>query len=159
MHINRATLMGNVGQDPEIRSMVDGRRVANFSLATTEKWTDKQTGEKKERTEWHRITVWNDGLIGVIEKYVKKGSPLYIEGQIQYREYQKEGDRPDDKRWATNIVLNGFQAVLQLLNKAPSNRPPDPDAPTRDYARPPENGAGGGRGRQLPPEHDDEIPF
>lgn len=155
MHINRATLMGNVGQEPEIRTMADGRKVANFSLATTEKWKDKNTGEKKERTEWHRITVWSEGLIGVIEQYVKRGSPLYIEGQIQYREYQKEGDKPDDKRYATNIVLNGFDAKLVLLNKAPSNRPPDPEAPHRDYQRPP---ASSGNGKSAV-DHGDEIPF
>ena len=83
--VNKVVLVGNLGKDPEIRTFPNGGRVANFSIATSENWKDKATGERKERTEWHRISVLNDALVGVVEKYVKKGSKLYIEGQLETR--------------------------------------------------------------------------
>jgi len=85
--VNKVILVGNVGNDPEIRTFGNGGKVANLSLATSENWRDKQSGEKKEKTEWHRIAVFNDGLVGVIERYVKKGSKLYIEGKLQTRKW------------------------------------------------------------------------
>lgn len=109
--LNRATLIGNVGKDPEIKTLNNGNRVANLSLATSETWKDKSSGEKKERTEWHRITVWNDGLIGVIERFVKKGSKVMIEGQIQTRKYEQDGV----DKYTTEIVLQGFGGQLILL--------------------------------------------
>jgi len=115
--LNRATIIGNVGKDPEIKSMSNGNRVANLSVATSETWKDKSTGEKKERTEWHRITVWNDGLIGIIEKYVSKGSKIMIEGQIQTRKYEKDGV----DHYTTEIVLQGFGGQLILLGGKSEN--------------------------------------
>jgi len=109
--LNRATIIGNVGKDPEIKSMSNGNRVANLTVATSETWKDKSSGEKKERTEWHRVTVWNDGLIGVIEKYVHKGSKVMIEGQIQTRKYEQNGV----EKYTTEIVLQGFGGQLILL--------------------------------------------
>jgi len=109
--LNRATIIGNVGKDPEIKSMSNGNRVANLTVATSETWKDKSSGEKKDRTEWHRVTVWNDGLIGVIEKYVHKGSKVMIEGQIQTRKYEQNGV----EKYTTEIVLQGFGGQLILL--------------------------------------------
>lgn len=110
--LNRASLIGNVGKDPEIKTMSNGNRVANLSVATSETWKDKSTGEKKERTEWHRVTVWNDSLIGVIERYVTKGSKVMIEGQIQTRKYT---DAQGVEKYSTEIVLQGFGGQLILL--------------------------------------------
>lgn len=109
--LNRAQIIGNVGKDPEIKSMSNGNRVANLTVATSETWKDKSTGEKKEKTEWHRITVWNEGLIGVIEKYVHKGTKVMIEGQIQTRKYEQNGV----EKYTTEIVLQGFGGQLILL--------------------------------------------
>lgn len=108
--LNRVTLIGNLGADPEIRTLNSGNAVANFSLATTESW--KKDGEKHERTEWHRVVVWSDGLIEVIEKYVKKGSKLMVEGQLQTRKWQ---DQDGNDRYSTEVVLSGFDAKLLLL--------------------------------------------
>src|SRR6185369_12762715 len=112
MSLNKACLIGNVGKDPEIRSMTSGDRVANLSIATSERWKDKQTGEKKERTEWHRVVIWG-GLVNVVENYVKKGSKLYIEGKIQTRKWT---DQAGVEKYSTEIVLQGFGAVLELLS-------------------------------------------
>lgn len=157
--MNRATLIGNVGADPEIKTTQSGKKFASFSLATSERWTDKTTGEKKEVTTWHRCVVWNENLVAVVEQYVKKGSRLFVEGQISVREWHKEGTPEDDRRWQTEITLNGFQAILRLLDKSSgSNRAPDPDEPKRDYAKPP---AGASNGSRAPAQKsfDDEIPF
>ncbi len=113
MSLNKVTLIGNVGQDPEIRATQDGREIANFSLATTENWKDKNTGEKQVKTEWHRITVFSQGLVGVIKNYVKKGSKLYIEGQLQTRKWT---DKSGIEKYTTEIVLQNYNSNLQILN-------------------------------------------
>lgn len=110
--VNKVILIGNVGADPEIRSLNSGDRVANIRLATSETWKDRSTGEKKERTEWHRVVVFNDGLVGVIENYVRKGSKLYVEGQIQTRKWQ---DQSGEDRYSTEIVLQKFGGSITLL--------------------------------------------
>ena len=117
--LNKCQLIGLVGKDPEIRSLGNGNEVANFSLATTDTWKDKQTGEKKERTEWHRITVFQSGLVGIIKNYVKKGSKLYIEGSLQTREYVDKNT--NGKKSVTEIVLQGYGCSLQLLDSKPSH--------------------------------------
>ena len=162
--MNRATLMGNVGKDPEIRTTQSGTKVANFSLATSERWKDKQTGEQKEKTEWHRVTVWGDALIEqVVEKYIKKGSRLYIEGKIATREWQTEGG---EKRYATEIVIQGLGGTIQLLDrKETGGQPPSHTAePEGRYGaskahqaplNPPQHGNGTARNSAL----NDEIPF
>ena len=110
--LNKACILGRVGKDPEIRSVGNnGDRVANLSIATGEKWKDKQTGETKERTEWHRVTIWGP-LVGVVESYVKKGTQLYIEGRIETRDYT---DSAGVKKYTTEIVLRGFDSKLILL--------------------------------------------
>jgi single-strand DNA-binding protein len=111
--INRAILIGNVGKDPEVRSTQDGREIASFSLATSESWKDKSTGERKEKTEWHKIVIFNPNLVNVVKNYVKKGSKLYIEGAIQTRKWQnKEGQ----DMYSTEIVLQNFNGNIQLLD-------------------------------------------
>jgi len=158
--LNRAQIIGHCGGDPEIRAAQNGNRVATFSVATSESWTDKASGEKRERTEWHRVVCWNEGLIGVIEKYVKKGSKVMIEGQLQTRKWEKDGV----ERYTTEIVLQGFGGQLILLGDAGSgsggNRPPPPSEPSAGRAS---NGYGAAKGKDAQaskePEFTDEIPF
>jgi len=110
--INKVTILGNVGNDPEIKTMQSGDRVANFTLATSESWKDKATGEKKERTEWHRVVCFNQPLVNVIENYVKKGSKLYIEGAVETRSWEKDGQ----KVYTTEIVLRPFRGEIVMLD-------------------------------------------
>ena len=124
MSVNKVILVGNVGQDPEIRSTSDGRELASFSIATTESWKDKNTGERKDRTEWHRICVFSQGLVGIIKSYVKKGSKLYVEGQIATRKYT---DKQGIDRYTTEIVLQNFNSSLQMLDSRNSNSSIDHD--------------------------------
>jgi single-strand DNA-binding protein len=110
--VNKVILVGNVGKDPEIRSMQSGDKVASFSIATSESWKDKTSGEKKEKTEWHRISVFNQGLIKVIEGYVNKGTKIYIEGQLETRKWtNKEGV----EQYSTEVVLRPYRGELVLL--------------------------------------------
>lgn len=155
--LNRATIIGHVGQDPEVRTTANGTEVASFSVATSERWKDKSTGEKKERTEWHRVVVWNEGLIGVIKQYVAKGSKLYVEGQLRTRKWT---DQEGHDRYTTEIVLSNFDSKLVLLDRKPGNGPSDADDPRHDRGG--GSGGGGGRPQQSTPRHadlDDEIPF
>lgn len=117
MSINKVILIGNVGQDPEIRNTSDGREIANFSLATSESWKDKNSGERKDKTEWHRIVVFSQGLVGIVKNYIKKGSKLYIEGQLQTRKWT---DNSGVDKYTTEIVLQNFNSTLQILDS--SNR-------------------------------------
>lgn len=111
--LNLVQVIGNVGKDPEIRSLGSGGgRVANFSVATSDRWKDKNTGQVNERTEWHRVACFNEGLIGVIEKYVKKGSKVYISGQLQTRKWQ---DQQGQDRYSTEIVMRAYRGELVLL--------------------------------------------
>lgn len=111
--VNKVILVGNVGNDPEVRTFGNGGKVANLSLATSESWRDKQSGERKEKTEWHRVAVFGEGLVGVIERYVKKGSKLYIEGKLQTRKWQ---DRDGNDKYTTEIVLQGPGTNLTMLD-------------------------------------------
>src|SRR5579871_736422 len=111
--VNKVILVGNVGRDPEIRSTQDGLRIANLSLATSESWRDKNTGERKEKTEWHRVAVFNERLVDVIEKYVKKGAKLYIEGALQTRKWT---DNSGQERYTTEVVLQRFRGELTMLD-------------------------------------------
>jgi len=165
--LNKVTLIGNVGADPEVRNLNSGNAVANLSLATSESWKDKNSGEKKEVTQWHRIVVWNDGLISVIEKYVSKGSKLYIEGQLQTRKWQ---DQEGNDRYSTEVVLTGFDAKLILLGDAgngggsrdqndnanrPGNQRNSGDGGSSRNSGGGFGGGGGGFGNAM----DDDIPF
>ena len=113
MSVNRVILIGNLGKDPEIRNTTDGREIASFSLATSESWKDKSTGEKKNKTEWHRVVVFSQGLVGVIKQYVHKGSKLYLEGQLQTRKWT---DKNGVDKYSTEIILQGFGATLVMLD-------------------------------------------
>jgi single-strand DNA-binding protein len=113
--VNKVILVGNVGKDPEIRRTQDGRAIANLSLATSDSWRDKATGERKEKTEWHRVVVFNDNLCKVVEQYVRKGSKLYIEGQLQTRKWT---DQSGAEKYSTEVVLQGFNGTLTMLDGA-----------------------------------------
>jgi len=113
--INKVSLLGNVGADPEIKSLSGDQRVARMRIATSESWKDKATGEKREKTEWHTVSVFNQGLVGVIERYIKKGSMLFIEGKLETREWQ---DQEGKKRYSTEIVLRNYGGEIQILNRA-----------------------------------------
>lgn len=147
--LNNVQLIGNVGKDPEIRTLNNDGRVANFSVATSETWKDKASGEKKERTEWHNVVVWNDGLVGVIEKYVKKGSKVYVQGELQTRKWQ---DKDGNDRWSTEVVITGFSGRILLLGDSGggTGRASDPN----ENASRPGNDAGSFRR-----DADDDIPF
>lgn len=112
--VNKVILIGHLGADPEIKSFQNGGRIANLRIATSESWKDKQTGERKERTEWHSVAISGDGLVGVAERYLKKGGAVYVEGQLRTRKWQ---DRDGNDRYSTEIVLSGPRAVLTLLDK------------------------------------------
>jgi len=111
--VNKVILIGNLGADPEIRRTQDGRPIANFNIATTDSWRDKNTGEKREKTEWHRVVVFNEGLCKVIEQYVKKGSKVYLEGALQTRKWQ---DQSGQDKYTTEVVLQGFNGNLTMLD-------------------------------------------
>jgi single-strand DNA-binding protein len=127
MSLNKALIIGNVGKDPEIRSMQSGDTVASFSIATSESWKDKTSGERKEKTEWHRVSCFNQGLNKVIEKYVKKGSKIYIEGQIETRKWT---DKDGAEKYSTEIVLRPFRGELVLLgSKDQTQEQPEDESP------------------------------
>ena len=111
--VNRVILVGNLGNDPEVRNLPGGGKVVNLSVATSESWRDKNTGERKERTEWHRVVIFSEGLTKVAEAYLKKGSKVYIEGQLQTRKWQ---DQSGADKYSTEIVLQGFNATLTMLD-------------------------------------------
>ena len=111
--LNKVLLIGRLGADPEIKQMVNGKNVARFSLATSNTWKDKNTGEKKEKTEWHRIVIFNEGLANVVKQYLKKGSQVYIEGQLSTRKWRDEKSGQD--KYSTEIVLQGFNSSLTML--------------------------------------------
>ena len=164
--VNKVILVGNVGRDPEIRSMQNGGKVAQLSVATSETWRDKNSGERQERTEWHRVVVFNERLIEVVERFVKKGRKLFVEGELQTRKWT---DNQGQERYSTEVVLQRFRGDLQLLD---SQR--DGGGATAGGGFDDEGGGyggssggggsgggGGGGGRKSPPrgDLDDEIPF
>jgi single-strand DNA-binding protein len=124
--INKVIIIGNLGKDPEIRSFTNGGRVASFSVATSESWKDKASGEKKERTEWHRISVLNDNLVGIVEKYIKKGSKVYIEGQLETRKWT---DKDGVEKYTTEIVLRPFRGEITMLDSKGGHTSHEVDQP------------------------------
>ena len=172
--VNKVILVGNLGRDPEIRSTGDGTRIANLNLATSESWRDRNSGERKEKTEWHRVAIFNDRLVEVAEKYLRKGSKVYVEGQLQTRKWT---DQQGQERYTTEIVLSRFRGDLTMLDGASGGRgggmgEPGYDdsgygndsggpAPARAAASAGGGGGGmgGGRGRSTAEDLDDEIPF
>ena len=116
--VNKVILIGNLGKDPEIKSFQNGGRIANFSIATSENWKDKATGEKKERTEWHNIVIQSDGLVGVVERFLRKGSKVYIEGSLRTRKWQ---DKEGNDRYTTEVTVAGMGGVMTMLDGAPGS--------------------------------------
>ncbi|MEH6495593.1 MAG: single-stranded DNA-binding protein [Pseudomonas marincola] len=112
--VNKVTLVGNLGADPEIRNMQNGKPVCNLRIATSESWKDRESGERRERTEWHRVVIFNEGLSRIAEQYLKKGSKVYLEGQLQTRQYEQDGIT----KYSTEIVLQGFNSNLTMLDSA-----------------------------------------
>ncbi len=114
--VNKVILVGNLGRDPESRSFQNGGKVVNLRIATSESWKDRNTGERKEKTEWHSVAIFNEGLANIAERYLRKGSKVYIEGQLQTRKWQ---DQQGQDKYSTEIVLQGFNSVLTMLDGAP----------------------------------------
>ena len=117
--LNKVLLIGRLGADPEIKQMVNGKSVARLSIATSQSWKDKNTGEKKEKTEWHRVVVFNEGLVNVVQQYLKKGAQIYIEGQLTTRKWKDEKSGQD--KYSTEIVLQGYNSSLTMLGGGNSN--------------------------------------
>ena len=118
--LNKVLLIGRLGADPEIKQMVNGKSVARLSLATSQTWKDKNTGERKEKTEWHRIVVFNEGLINVVQQYLKKGAQVYIEGQISTRKWKDEQSGQD--KFSTEIIIQGYNSSLTMLGGQSTNQ-------------------------------------
>jgi single-strand DNA-binding protein len=158
--VNKVILVGNLGKDPEMRRTQDGRPIANLRVATSESWRDKNSGERREKTEWHSVVIFNEGLCKVAEQYLKKGSKVYIEGQLQTRKWQ---DQSGQDKYTTEVVLQRFRGELTLLDRAGDNVATENGS---DFGRatPMEGAAARGgaasrKGGTLAEELDDEIPF
>jgi single-strand DNA-binding protein len=156
--LNKVTLIGNLGADPEVRSMQSGDEVVNLSIATSESWKDKATGERKEKTEWHRVVIFSPGLVNVCKNYLKKGSKIYIEGQLQTRSWEQDGQ----KKYTTEVVLRGYDSKLVMLDSRGGGASSFQDNQSGGFdAGPPQQqqqaaAAGGGAPAE---QFDDEIPF
>ncbi len=158
--INKVILVGNLGNDPEIKTMQSGDKVCNLSIATSESWKDKATGERKERTEWHRVVVFNQGLMNVCENYLRKGSKLYIEGQLETRSWEQDGQ----KKYTTEVVLRPYRGEITMLDSKGSSGGGFASGGQDDYGS---SGFGGGmssggsaqKSRAPVDELEDEIPF
>ena len=152
--VNKVTLVGNLGRDPETRTTQDGQKIVTLALATSEAWKDRQTGERKERTEWHRVVIFNDRIGDVAEKFLRKGRKIYVEGSLQTRKWT---DQAGQERYSTEVIIGRFRGELVLLDS--SGRAEDPTAQDRTPSAEAPQGSGPEwetmKGRDL----DDEIPF
>ena len=145
--LNKVLLIGRLGADPEIKQMVNGKSVARLSLATSQSWKDKSTGEKKEKTEWHRVVVFNEGLVNVVQQYLKKGAQIYVEGQISTRKWKDEASGQD--KYSTEVIIQGYNSSLTMLGGNSMNE----NQSSQNLKSPDE-------GSQAPDNDlDDEIPF
>ena len=157
--VNKVILVGNLGADPEVRRTQDGRPIVNLRVATSENWRDKNTGERKEKTEWHRVVIFSEGLCRVAEQYLKKGSKVYLEGQLQTRKWT---DKDNIERYSTEVVLQGFNSALTMLDGRGGGGGSGADDGDFGGSAPRERkpamaSAGGGGGKRD--DMDDEIPF
>ncbi len=141
--INKVTLLGNIGQDPEIRTTQGGKELASFSLATSETWKDKASGEKKTKSEWHKVVIFNDNLVNLVKNYTQKGSKIYLEGKLQTRDWQ---DKDGNKKYTTEIILNGFESKIVLLDNKDDNKPKMSESDDKAF-------------KEADNSLDDEIPF
>ena len=161
--VNKVILIGNLGADPEVKSFQNGGRIANLRIATSENWKDKNTGERKERTEWHNVVLNSDGLVGVAERFLKKGSKIYIEGQLRTRKWQ---DQSGNDRYTTEVSVGGMGGVLSMLDGAPGGGG-QRSSGGNDWGGGASSGGGdwgggkpaGGGQQDLADDLDDEIPF
>ena len=158
--VNKVILVGNLGRDPEVRHSQAGAKIVNFSLATSETWKDKATGERRERTEWHRVVIFNEHLATIAENYLRKGSKVYLEGSLQTREYEKDGI----KRYSTEVTLQPFRSELTMLDTKGSRDDfsggAEPDYAGGDSGESPQAAGGTAPGGAAPGgDLDDEIPF
>ena len=153
--VNKVILVGNLGREPEVRHTQDGRKIVNFSIATSETWKDRQTGERRERTEWHRIVIFNEGLANVAEQYLHKGSKVYIEGQLQTRKWT---DNAGVEKYTTEVVLQNFRGELQMLDSRGSGGGGGMGGDNGGFSSG-GNGGGGSAPAGGFDDLDDEIPF
>jgi len=156
--VNKVILIGNLGADPEIRQTQDGRPIANLRVATSESWKDRNTGERRERTEWHRVVIFSEGLCRIAEQYLRKGSKVYLEGQIQTRKWE---DQSGNERYTTEVVLQGFNSALTMLDsRAGGGDSFAGDRSGGDFGSSgPMDKGGRSGGSDFSQELDDEIPF
>ena len=154
MSINKVILVGNLGQDPEIRSTQDGREIASFSVATSDSWKDKNTGEKKDKTEWHRIVIFSQGLVGIAKSYLKKGTKVYLEGSLQTRKWT---DAQGVEKYTTEVTLQNYNSTLQILD---SKDRASGGSSAENYSNNSGNAASNRKNSDVVvEENDDEIPF
>lgn len=156
--VNKVILVGNLGKDPDIRNMQNGNEIANLTIATSESWKDRATGERKEKTEWHRVVIFNEGLVKVCKNYLKKGSKVYIEGSLQTRKWEKDGA----DMYTTEVVLQAFNSTLAMLDgKQPDaqEEKQQDDSQLSDYQRAKKMPAQKTAKVDYAAELDDEIPF
>jgi|TARA_B110000881_G_C18564797_1_gene511961 single-strand DNA-binding protein len=148
--LNKVLLIGRLGADPEIKQMVNGKNVARLSVATSQSWKDKSSGEKKEKTEWHRVVIFNEGLVNVVQQYLKKGANIYVEGQISTRKWKDESSGVD--KYSTEIILQGYNSTLTMLDGKNKNENTNLVSENKS-SLPNENSS------QDVSDLDDEIPF
>ena len=156
--VNKVILIGNLGRDPEVRATQDGREICNLAIATSESWKDRQTGERKEKTEWHRVVIFNENLVRIAKDFLRKGSKVYLEGQLQTRKWT---DKDGQEKYSTEIVLQNFNGTLTMLDGKPGGSEGGASSggeynQERSYAAKP---AAPQRARVAEAELDDEIPF
>lgn len=156
--LNQVQLIGNLGADPETKSFQNGGKIANLRIATSESWKDKSTGERKERTEWHSVTIQNEGLVGVAERFLRKGSKVFVQGQLRTRKWQ---DQSGNDRYTTEIVLGGFDAKLVMLDGSKGDGANQQSRRDDGWGGGSQSGAGAGNMAPdlMAPDLDDDIPF
>src|SRR5210317_1227208 len=147
--LNKVFLIGRLGNDPEIKQMSNGKNVARLSLATSDTWKDKNTGEKKEKTEWHRVVIFNEGLVNVVKQYLKKGAQIYVEGQLTTNKYT---DNNGQEKYSTQIVLQGYNSTLKMLGGATGSPQGGVDQSSASSSLPSDD-------MSSPADLDDEVPF
>jgi len=154
--VNKVILVGNLGADPEVRQTQDGRPIVNLRLATSESWRDKASGERREKTEWHRVVIFNENLGRIAEQYLKKGSKVYIEGQLQTRKWQ---DQSGQDRYSTEVVLQQYRGELAMLDSRQRDGMGEESQRNGDFGRSGPFTGGGSKSGSFEKELDDEIPF
>ena len=150
--VNKVLLIGRLGADPEIKQMINGKSVARLSLATSQSWKDKNTGEKKEKTEWHRIVVFNEGLVNVVQQYLKKGAQVYIEGQLSTRKWKDEKSGQD--KYSTEVIIQGYNSSLTMLGGGGGSGSSASDSSSQQISKNPDDSS-----QVSQNDLDDEIPF